>query len=420
MSAPSDQAPATQGHLRLVFAMAAVYSLLFVMAQMHRMGGAVVAPALSAELSLRASDLGLVIGAMFFASAATQPVSGILLDRVGPVRAVAMLAPLAVGGMLLFAWTDEVWSLTLARAMIGSGFACVVSGIYVFLLGWVPRKNFTTAAATIQAIPGTVSVLVATTPLAILLAEVGRGPVFTGLAVLTAITVVFVCLAVKEGPLSTRKSRQPESIGQSFAGILMIIQQRRFLWLAAFSVTAVGPAISVIGLLSGVYLHERFGLDASALGTTVLVLLIALNLGGVIYGPLDRWTGRRKAVVTGGILVQISLLSTLAILGDANYWITLVLLTAFASVSQLHALVIAHAQSLFGPELAGRVITTTNIFMIGGIFLFQTAAGSAYDYFTSVLGASATDGYRLTFAALAACQVVGLAFYSQAPVPRER
>jgi tRNA A37 threonylcarbamoyltransferase TsaD len=50
-----------------------------------------------------------------------------------------------------------------------------------------------------------------------------------------------------------------------------------------------------------VYLRERFQLDATQLGNAVLALLIALNLGGVIYGPLDRWTGRRKMVIAGGV-----------------------------------------------------------------------------------------------------------------------
>ena len=397
--------------------MAAVYSLLFVMAQMHRMGGAVIAPALAAELALNASDLGVIIGVMFLASACTQPVSGILLDRVGPVLAVAYLAPIGIIGMLIFAWAEDVWLLTLARAMIGSGFACVVSGIYVFLLGWVPRENFTTAAAMIQAIPGTIAVLIATTPLAVLLHDVGRGPVFVGLAVLTVVTIGLVSVTVKEGPRSTRKTREPETLRKSISGIVMIVSQRRFLWLAFFSVTAIGPAISVIGLLSGVYMRERFDLGPQELGTTVLVLLIALNLGGVIYGPLDRWTGRRKAVVTGGILVQISLLTALAALGDVSYWTTLILLTAFASVSQLHALVIAHAQSLFSPDLAGRVITTTNIFMIGGIFLFQAMSGIIFDVYTQGFGVIAADGYRLTFVTLAGCQVLGLLLYSQAKVP---
>jgi MFS family permease len=402
----------------LVVGMAAVYSLLFVMAQMHRMGGAVIAPALSLELSLSASDLGLIIGTMFLASAATQPISGILLDRFGPVRAVAYMSPLAVGGMLLFAWGDSVTSLTIGRAMIGSGFGCVISGLYIFLLGWVDRKNFTTAAATIQALPGTASVFIASTPLAIMLAEVGRGPVFTGLAIMTVIIVGLVALTVREGPLSTRKTRTPETLHQSVGGILMIVQQRRFLWLAAFSVTAIGPAIAVIGLLSGVFLRERFGLETTQLGYTVMVLLVALNLGGVIYGPLDRWTGRRKLVVTGGILTQMTMLVALAALPGLSFWPTVILLTAFASVSQVHALVVAHAQSLFGPELAGRVITTNNLFMIGGIFLFQMGSGQAFDLFTHDFGVSPEDGYRLTFAALAACQAIGLLFYAKAPNPQ--
>ncbi len=418
MSSASPAPSETSGALRLVIAMAAVYSLLFAMAQMHRMGGAVIAPALSAELALNASDLGLIIGIMFLASACTQPISGILLDRVGPVRAVTYLAPVGIAGMLIFAWADQVWQLTVARMMIGSGFACVVSGIYVFLLGWVSRESFTTAAAMIQAIPGTIAVLIATTPLAVLLHDYGRTPIFIGLAVLTAVTIGLVSITVKEGPRSTRKTRQPETLAKSIGGIGMIVSQRRFLWLAAFSVTAIGPAIAVIGLLSGVYMRERFGLEPQQLGTTVLVLLIALNMGGVIYGPLDRWTGRRKAVVTGGIMVQITLLTTLAVLGDVSYWTTLILLTAFASVSQLHALIIAHAQSLFPPERAGRVITTTNIFMIGGIFLFQTMSGVAYDLFTHGFGALAADGYRLTFLSLACCQVLGLLLYSQAPIPK--
>lgn len=401
----------------LVVGMAAVYSLLFVQAQMHRMGGAVIAPALSLELSLNASDLGLIIGIMFFASAVTQPISGVLLDRFGPVRAVAYMTPLAVLGMLLFAWSDDVASLTLARAMIGAGFGCVVSGLYIFLLGWVDRKNFTTAAATIQALPGTAAVLIASTPLAILLAEVGRGPVFTGLALMTVAIVVLVSLIVREGPLSTRKDRTPETVLQSFGGILTIVRQRRFQWLAAFSITAIGPAVSVIGLLSGVYLRERFQLDAAQLGNAVLALLIALNLGGVMYGPLDRWTGRRKTVITGGVLVQVTMLTLLAMLPGLGFWPTLALLTAFAGVSQMHAIVTAHAQSLFPPEMAGRVITTNNIFMIGGIFIFQLAGGWAYDLFTQTFGASPEDGYRLTFAALAVCQLIGLAFYANAPNP---
>ena len=80
----------------VVVGMAAIYSLLFVQAQLHRMGGAVIAPHLALELGLGTADLGLVIGVMFIASAASQPIAGVLLDRFGPVTAVTYMAPLAI------------------------------------------------------------------------------------------------------------------------------------------------------------------------------------------------------------------------------------------------------------------------------------------------------------------------------------
>jgi len=63
------------------------------------------------------------------------------------------------------------------------------------------------------------------------------------------------------------------------------------------------------------------------------------------------------------------------------------------------------------------VITTTNIFMVGGIFVFQGAAGLAYDVFTQTFGADPIEGYRLTFLALGLCQIIGVLFYLQAPAP---
>ncbi len=214
-----------------------------------------------------------------------------------------------------------------------------------------PKKNFTTAAALIQAIPGTIAVLLATAPLAVLLHDFGREPIFIGLALITSLVIVLVKLTVKEGPRSALREKEPETLAQSFGGIIMILGQRRFLLLAAFSITAIGPAIAVIGLLSGVYMRDRFDLNPQQVGTTVLALLIALNLGGVIYGPLDRWTGRRKVVVSSGVIAQVSLLLCLAALGNASYWTTLILLTAFAGVSQLHALIIAQGQNLF-PQIS--------------------------------------------------------------------
>jgi len=418
MSTPSSPtAKEPQGYLRLVIAMVAIYALLFILAQMHRMGGAVVAPYLKLELGLSTSELGLAIGVMFLASGAAQPVSGVLLDRFGAVRSVVYLAPLAFVGTLLFAWSETVLGLVVGRAMIGIGQACIVSGLYIFLLSWVRRENYTMAASVVLAVPGTIAVILASTPLALALDVWGRAPVFSAFAIASVAVMAVVVLAVREGPRSNRAERQPETLGRSIAGIGLILSRKRFLWIAAYGITALGPSYAIIGLLSGVYLRARFQLDTAALGNAIFGLLIALNLGGVIYGPLDRLVGRRKWVVGGGVCTQIALICVLASLPSLGFWPTLCLLIAFAGVSQLQPLIISHAQSLFGPELAGRVITTSNIFMVGSISLFQFGAGAAYDWFVDDWGVSVVDSYRLTFLCLVGCQAIGLMFYLKAPPP---
>lgn len=404
--------------LRTAVGMTAVYSCLYVIVQLHRAGGAVIAPALTAELGLGGADLGLVIGIMFIASACTQPLTGVLLDRWGTVRTVCWLSVPAVTGTLLFAWSDSVLGLTVARWLIGAGFSCVVSGLFVFLMTWVSRENFTTAAALVMAIPGTLSVLVASTPLAVLLAEVGRGTVFVGVAVATVAVVICIRLVLREGPLSRRDEREPETFMQSVGALGGLFRNRGFLLLWAFGLTTLGPAFSLTGLWAGLYLRDLHGLEKASLGNAVFAMLVALNLGNVMYGPLDRWLGSRKKIVTGGIVVEAALFLVLAALPGLGLWPAVGLFVAIAAVSPLHVMVVAHAQSLFDARMAGRAITTINISLVGGVFVWQGLSGLIVEFFTLADGTVPEIGYRATFAALAGALLFGLVFYSRVPDPR--
>ena len=58
--------------------------------------------------------------------------------------------------------------------------------------------------------------------------------------------------------------------------------------------------------------------------------------------------------------------------------------------------------------------------MIGGIFLFQAASGAIFDWYVDDWAVDDDQGYRMTFATLAACQLVGLIFYKYAPSSHAR
>ena len=192
---------------------------------------------------------------MFIASAASQPIAGVLLDRFGPVIAVTYLAPLAIVGMVLFAWSESVTGLTFGRILIGAGFSCVVTA---FISSCSAGSNRRTSQP--QRPPSRQYRVHSRTdrlpPLAYGLATFGRGPVFMTLAVTSAVVIVLVAFSVKEGPLSDRAKRPNSPCGKASAALARSCEPQLYL------VGAVQPDGPRTGFqrhraLSGVYLRER-------------------------------------------------------------------------------------------------------------------------------------------------------------------
>ncbi len=103
--------------LRIYFAFAAGYFLSY----LYRTVNAVISPDLVRDLSLNPSSLGLLTSAYFLAFAAMQLPVGILLDRYGPRRVEPVLLAVAAAGAAMFAVSDTIAGLTVARAVIGAG-----------------------------------------------------------------------------------------------------------------------------------------------------------------------------------------------------------------------------------------------------------------------------------------------------------
>ena len=139
---------------------------------------ATLAPVFSAELDLRAADLGLLAGAYFFGFAAMQLPLGGALDRVGPRRTLLALLAVAVRGCAAFAVADRLPGLVAARVMIGAGVAaCLMAPLTCYRRLFSPSTQLRTNSWMLMT--GSFGMLASTVPVQWLLPALGwrgRGP----------------------------------------------------------------------------------------------------------------------------------------------------------------------------------------------------------------------------------------------------
>src|SRR5512136_2374512 len=146
--------------LRIYFAFAAGYLLSY----LFRTVNAVISPELTRELGLTHSSLGLLTSAYFVAFAALQVPAGMLLDRYGPRRVEPVLLALAGTGALLFAATEGVSGLIVARALIGAGSAVCLMAPLKGIATWYPADRQASLSGWMMVAGGT-GALLATAPL---------------------------------------------------------------------------------------------------------------------------------------------------------------------------------------------------------------------------------------------------------------
>ena len=102
---------------------------------------AIISKDLAAEFSLTPADLGFLTSMYLLAFAAFQLPLGVLLDRYGPRRVVAVLLCSAAAGALVFALARELATLSIGRAFIGLGVSAGLMGAIKAFSLWFPLER---------------------------------------------------------------------------------------------------------------------------------------------------------------------------------------------------------------------------------------------------------------------------------------
>jgi predicted MFS family arabinose efflux permease len=368
-------------------AMFASFAFAYFLSAMVRGVTATLAPSFSAELGLRAADLGLLAGAYFLGFASTQLPLGSALDRHGPRRVLLVLLALAVLGCAAFALANSFAALTLARAGIGVGVsACLMAPLTAFRRRFGPVAQMRSNSWMLMT--GSLGMLAATLPVQWLLPLLGWRGLFWAVALLLVLAMLGIAAVVpRDGPATTTAAHDVSG------GYAAVFRHPTFVRFAPMGFFHYGGLIAVQSLWAGPWLSNVCGWSpaqaAAGLFTINLSMLVAFMAWGVIVPRLHAtgWTAQR--LIAWGVPLSLTALALAVGLGrDATAWVWAAFCVSctFVSLSQ------PAVGMALPPALAGRALSAYNLVIFAGIFALQWGMGLAIDAF-SAAGASPLSAY---------------------------
>ena len=390
--------------------MLAVLCAGFMASQFFRVSNAVIAPELMRTLSISAQTMGVITGAFFFAFGIMQIPTGMLLDRFGPRRTMSGLFALAAAGSAVFATAEGAGWLAVARALIGAGCAAGLMGTLVTIARWYPQERFTKLSTLVYTIGG-VGMLFATAPLAAAAGAVGWRGAFWAMAAITLGLAGLLFATVRDAPPGRTIESAGESFGEMLGGVRAVSANRQIWHVCAIQFVNYGSVIAIVGLWAGPYLNDVHDLQGMHRGNVLFVIHLAVFIGVMSYGAVERRLGSRKRAIAGGSVASTVILLLLAFRPGIGPWPATGLLIAFAMTSAHIMLNHAHARAVLPDHLVGRGLTLQNLAVFFGVAVMQSVTGVIVGDFTPAGESAPEIAYRGVFGFLALMTVISLLLY---------
>ena len=165
----------------------------------QRVAPSVIVDDLMLAFALDATLLGTLSAAYFYTYAALQVPLGVLIDRVGAKRILALGALAAAIGGILFALAGGLTAALAARALIGAGVAVAYIGTLKLVGAWFPLERFGLLAGLTLA-AGTAGAVGAQVPLALVVEAFGWRPTLLAMGVFGLLLAALILMVVRDAP----------------------------------------------------------------------------------------------------------------------------------------------------------------------------------------------------------------------------
>ncbi|NQU13047.1 MAG: MFS transporter, partial [Desulfobacteraceae bacterium] len=294
------------GHYRYVIF--GIISITYIMVFFHRMCPAVIAVDLQEYFKMSGTLLGLMSSAYFYPYAIMQLPVGLMVDSWGPRKTVSTFLILAALGSAMMGLSSELGLAIFGRVLVGVGVSTVFVSNFKLLTDWFEPRKFAIMGGIFMAMGG-VGVLLSTTPLAWISNLIGWRMTFVAVGLLSLVMAFVVYKFVFDRPTDKGWAliAPPQGDGASQnvsirKGLKMVLTERNFWPIAAWSFFVVGIFFGLAGLWGGPFLIHVYGLSKTGAGAVLSMSAVGLIIGSPFLGIMSNRFGRKPVLIGSNLL----------------------------------------------------------------------------------------------------------------------
>src|SRR5713226_2922056 len=238
-----------------------VPALLYFLSYFHRVAPVVVAGDLMAAFAVSAASLGALSAIYPYCFAAMALPGGSLADFLGPRHTLTLGGLSMSAGSVLFGLAPGFGVAFAGRLLVGLGASVILIAGLRLAAEWFPSGEFGTVSGAAQS----VGALAGTTPLALLVEQIGWRRGFVTIGAATALLAVACFLTVRDhpeqsaGPGARPRAAEP-GLREIIAGIPSVIVNPRSWTVGLISGGIYGGFAAFVGLWGVPYLTQVYEL----------------------------------------------------------------------------------------------------------------------------------------------------------------
>lgn len=337
------------------------------------------------DLSITATELGIISAFFYYGYTAMQIPAGLLYDRFGPRLLMTIFLSVCVFGAFCFSYASSPWQASLGRMCIGIGGAFSFIGTLVLISRWFDDKYFAFLSGMLMFI-GSMGSMLGNKPLAYSVSVYGWRQSTVWLSLFGLVLVFAIWAIVRDYPadkahIHEREDKPNHNLLCDVLQRLKLVMSKPQSWyIAIFTMAIWAPILCFAGLWGVPFLKVKYGInDIQASGFNMMIWL-----GIAIFSPLVGYLSNRFKVrmpfLYGASLVGLLCSAVIIYIPNIPNLVAYALLLGFGLASAGQALAFAVVNDITERELVGTAIGFNNMATVSGGAFLQPLIGRILDW----------------------------------------